>query len=187
MSDITAFILMYLTEEDSFWMLIRLLSGQRYNLRGIFLPGFPMLHQHFYVHEQILNSRIPKLADHLKEKGLESAHYLTRWFLLVFINILPFSLVVRVWDLFFYYGYDIIFSVSFGILKLFEANLMKSQLDGIFQVFKNLETLEIEADEFIKFIIKNKIKSKELRKLEQEYAKKGQQNVTQKKSQKKGI
>jgi len=138
MSDICAFLLMYLTEEDTFWFLSRLLNAQTYNLRGLFLPGFPMLYQHCYVHERIVATRLPQVSKHLQEAGLESLHYLTRWYLLVYINILPFPIVVRIWDLFLYYGFDIVFSVSYSLILMHADRLLKSGLEGIF--FKFLRT-----------------------------------------------
>jgi len=176
MSDICAFLLMYLTEEDTFWFLSRLLNAQTYNLRGLFLPGFPMLYQHCYVHERIVATRLPQVSKHLQEAGLESLHYLTRWYLLVYINILPFPIVVRIWDLFLYYGFDILFSVSYSLILMHADRLLKSGLEGIFQVFKDLEKLTMSPDEFVQFVIKHKIKSKEIRKYEQEYVHK--QNPT---------
>lgn len=39
MSDMTAFLLMYLAEEDAFWTLVTLLHNSKYNMRGLFLNG----------------------------------------------------------------------------------------------------------------------------------------------------
>jgi hypothetical protein len=103
-------------------------------MRGMFLVGFPVLHQHFYVFERLLNSKIPALSKHFviqkkkkfsffsqKKVGLESPHYLTRWFMLIFLNSLSFPVIVRVWDMFLLKGFDFIFSVAFSILKMNEG------------------------------------------------------------------
>ena len=47
--------------------------------------------------------------------------------------------------------------------------LLESQLDGVFQTFKEMEKIEMIPDEFMKYVEKHKIKSKTLRKYEKEY------------------
>ncbi len=47
----------------------------------------------------------------------------TKWFMLVFLDAFPFPITVRLWDLYVYRGYDIVFSIAIGLFKMFEREL----------------------------------------------------------------
>ncbi len=49
--------------------------------------------------------------------------YATKWFLLVFLDGFPFPVTVRIWDLFLFKGYDIVYWVGISILRMFESKL----------------------------------------------------------------
>jgi len=42
MSQITALLLIYMNEEDAFWALVKLLSGQRHNMHGTCTLLYPL-------------------------------------------------------------------------------------------------------------------------------------------------
>jgi len=171
MSDITAFLLMYIPEEDAFWIVVSILTDPKYNLRGRFLPEFPMLQQSFWIFEKLLKKHLPKVAKHLDKENVMTTFYATKWFLTVFLDAFPFPITVRIWDLFILKGYDMVYSVALGILKLTERKLISLPFDQIMGYFRSLETADVDEDAFTNFILKNKIKSKEIRKLEQQYLK----------------
>jgi hypothetical protein len=54
MATITAMFLLYLQEEEAFWLLASVLSDEKYGLAGCFLDGFPRLMESFYMHEKII-------------------------------------------------------------------------------------------------------------------------------------
>jgi hypothetical protein len=73
MSSLTAFYLMFLEkEEDTFWMLVETLRNEKYDLQSIFSPGFPGLHECFFIHEKLLAKELPKLSAHLVRMRLHS-------------------------------------------------------------------------------------------------------------------
>jgi len=57
--------------------------------------------------------------------------YATKWFLNVFLEALPFPVVVRVWDLYMWGGYEVIFNISLALLKLHEEQLLKMKFEQI--------------------------------------------------------
>lgn len=90
MSQITALLLIYMNEEDAFWALVRLLSGQKHAMHGrtaarctwagpgaasqpgrllpsagFFIPGFPKLIRFQEHHDRVLKKTMPKLKQHL--------------------------------------------------------------------------------------------------------------------------
>ena len=66
---IVATLLMFLDEEESFWMLIALMNGQRWNMREVMRPGFPGLLEHLvfhYIFYLFILVKIVKLTIFLK-------------------------------------------------------------------------------------------------------------------------
>ncbi|MBN3274319.1 US6NL protein, partial [Polyodon spathula] len=70
MSQIAALLLIYMNEEDAFWALVKLLSGQKHAMHGFFVPGFPKLLRFQEHHERILKKMMPKLKQHLSSWDL---------------------------------------------------------------------------------------------------------------------
>ena len=67
MSTVAAFLLLYFEEETAFRCLVRLLEWQE--LTRLYMTGFPLLFEYFYVQEQLLAKYMPALSKHLV-KGL---------------------------------------------------------------------------------------------------------------------
>ena len=59
MSFITAFMLMYMTEEEAFMILISFMRN--YGGRRFYLTGMPQVYEYFYVSNRLLKSYNPKL------------------------------------------------------------------------------------------------------------------------------
>jgi len=171
MSDMTAFILMYLLEEDAFWMLVQLLNDKKYNLRARFLPGFPLLQQTFWIWEKLLAKYVPKIAKHLSAIGISTIFYATKWFLLVFLDAFPFPILVRIWDLFLLIGYDVVYTVGIRMMKKFQKRILSLEMDQVMAYFKTWESLVVDPDVLIAYLMKRRIKSKEIRALEKQYNK----------------
>jgi len=169
MSDMMAFVLMYTFEEDAFWLLVKLLNDSKYNMHGIFLPGFPLLQRAFWIFEQLFERECPKLQRHFAKENVMTMFFGTKWFMLVFLDAFPFAVTVRIWDLFLYEGYDVVFFIAIGLFKMFEKNLLSMQFDQIMGFLKSLESMDIDPDDFISFIMKNKVKTKTIRKFEEKY------------------
>ncbi|PRP85082.1 hypothetical protein PROFUN_07266 [Planoprotostelium fungivorum] len=170
MSDMAAFLLMHVLEEDVFWMVVELCDNPKFDFRNRFAPNFPMLKQNFWVWEQIFQQTMPRLAQHFRKQGLSTSFYATKWFLTVFLDTFPFKMTIRLWDLFLYMGYDVVYTICLSIMKWFEKMLMVSNFEEIMMLFRQMEEMhEINVDEFIQFIFKNEIKSGKIRKLEQDW------------------
>jgi len=175
MSDMTAFLLMYIPEEDAFWVIVKLLNDPKFNMRGIFLPGFPSLQRTFWIFDRLLEKECPKLHKHLAKENVMPMYFGTKWFMLAFLDAFPFPVTVRLWDVFLYKGYDYVYSISIGLFKMFERNLLSLQFDQIMGFFKSLETMDVNPDEFSSFISANKVKAKIIRKYEEKYREKDQE------------
>jgi hypothetical protein len=45
---------MYMSEEESFWMLECVLRNPKFFLNGLYSPGFPLLHEYFHILEELM-------------------------------------------------------------------------------------------------------------------------------------
>lgn len=68
MSSIAATLLIYLEEEKAFWAFVHLMDDKKYSFGHIFIPGFPGLHEAFYVLDKLTQVYFPKIAKHFVTK-----------------------------------------------------------------------------------------------------------------------
>ncbi|XP_040893566.1 USP6 N-terminal-like protein [Toxotes jaculatrix] len=131
MSQIVAILLMYLNEEDAFWALSQLLTNSKHAMHGFFIPGFPKLHR-FQVHyDLILSKMLPKLKKHLDKEQMTTGIYTTKWFLQCFIDRTPFTLTLRLWDIYILEGEKMLTAMAYTTLKLHKKRLQKLQLEDL--------------------------------------------------------
>ncbi|KAM6943480.1 USP6 N-terminal-like protein [Xenentodon cancila] len=131
MSEIAALLLMYMNEEDAFWALSQLLTSQKHAMHGFFVPGFPKLHRFQAHHDQILSKLLPKLKKHLDREQMSAGIYSTKWFLQCFIDRTPFTLTLRLWDIFLLEGEKLLTAMSYTILKIHKNRLLKMPLEEL--------------------------------------------------------
>uniref|UniRef100_A0A5F8H8S5 USP6 N-terminal-like protein n=1 Tax=Monodelphis domestica TaxID=13616 RepID=A0A5F8H8S5_MONDO len=118
MSQITALLLMYMNEEDAFWALVKLLSGPKYAMHGFFVQGFPKLLRFQEHHEKILKKFLSKLKQHLDSQEIYTSFYTMKWFFQCFLDRTPFTLNLRIWDIYIFEGERVLTAMSYTILKL---------------------------------------------------------------------
>jgi len=131
MSGITALLLMYMNEEDAFWALSELLNDKKHAMHGLFIPGFPKLLRLQDHHDKILKKFLPKIYKHLDREGVNTSLYTLKWFMQCFLDRLPFSLVLRLYDVFILEGDRILTAMAYHILKMFRKQILKMDLEGI--------------------------------------------------------
>ncbi|KAK5110210.1 hypothetical protein LTR62_006206 [Meristemomyces frigidus] len=111
---ITMPLLFNLSEEESFTLLVKLMSG--YDLRSMFTPEMSGLHLRLYQFERLLEDLEPALYCHLRRRKVDPQLYATQWFLTLFAYRFPLQLVLRVYDLIFSEGLTAI--LKFGIVLM---------------------------------------------------------------------
>ncbi|XP_028437174.1 USP6 N-terminal-like protein isoform X2 [Perca flavescens] len=131
MSQIAALLLMYMNEEDAFWALSQLLTNQKHGMHGFFVPGFPKLQRFQAHHDQIISKLVPKLKKHLDREQMSVGIYSTKWFLQCFIDRTPFTLTLRLWDIFILEGERLLTAMSYTILKIHKKRLLKMSLEDL--------------------------------------------------------
>ncbi|KAM9554807.1 uncharacterized protein ACIB01_007257 isoform 2-T8 [Guaruba guarouba] len=164
MSQIAAILLMYLNEEDAFWALAQLLTNQRHAMHGFFIPGFPKLQRFQAHHEQILSKMVPKLKKHMDKEQMTTGIYTTKWFLQCFIDRTPFTLTLRLWDIYILEGERVLTAMAYTILKLHKKRLLKMTMEDLreFLQEKIAASLQYEDDAVIEQL---QVSMTELRKM----------------------
>ncbi|GKT32796.1 hypothetical protein ADUPG1_006862 [Aduncisulcus paluster] len=119
MGFIASVFLMYMSEEEAFWLFVRVLESMkdiyRSSLRGVL--------ERQYILDQLVAHHFPDLSAHLKELDIESSFFAAPWFMTLFTSTLPFSLVVRVLDCFMVEGEKILYRVALMLLKEMQKGL----------------------------------------------------------------
>ncbi|XP_018409221.1 PREDICTED: USP6 N-terminal-like protein [Nanorana parkeri] len=133
MSQITALLLMYMNEEDAFWALVRLFSDSRHAMHGFFVPGFPKLLRFQEHHDKIMKKCLPKLKQHFETQELYTSLYTMKWFFQCFLDRAPFTLNLRIWDIYILEGDRILTAMSYTILKLHKKYLMKLTMEDLIE------------------------------------------------------
>ncbi|XP_017780494.1 PREDICTED: USP6 N-terminal-like protein [Nicrophorus vespilloides] len=134
MSGLAGVLLMYMDEEDAFWAVHILLTDPKYAMHGLYKEGFPKLTRFLEHHDRILTKFMPKMKKHFDKHGLDAILYSLKWYFVCFVERVPFSLCLRIWDIFLLDGDKIITAMAYTILKLHKRNLMKlNDMDSITQ------------------------------------------------------
>ncbi|KPP62182.1 hypothetical protein Z043_119645, partial [Scleropages formosus] len=136
MSQITALLLIYMNEEDAFWALVKLFSGQKHAMHGFFVPGFPKLLRFQEHHDRILSKMMPKLKQHLDSQEVFTSLYTMKWFFQCFLDRTPFTLTLRIWDIYILEGERVLTAMSYTVLKMHRSkakHIILHQLPALFQ------------------------------------------------------
>ncbi|XP_023236191.1 USP6 N-terminal-like protein [Centruroides sculpturatus] len=131
MSQIAALLLMYMNEEDAFWALSILMSDEKHAMHGFFIPGFPKLRRFQEHHDRILQKFLPKLKKHLDKYEIHTSLYTLKWFFQCFLDRVPFTLTLRLWDIYLLEGEIILTAMSYTLLKLHRKTMMKMGMEEL--------------------------------------------------------
>jgi len=157
MSQIAALLLMYLNDdEDAFWALSQLMVGRKYNMHGFFIPQFPKLLRFQEHHDKILMKKLRRLQKHLIANGVDTGIYTLKWFFQCFLDRIPFSLTIRVWDLYLLEGETIMFAMAYTILKLHRKALLKMGMDELLEFLQ--KTMESDFGYEDDYVIETALK-----------------------------
>ena len=147
MSSVAAFFLLYFEEETAFLYLRSLFRSQ--GLSQLYAVGFPKLFETFYLHERYLHFFYPRIARHLTRYQISTSVYATKWYMTLFLGF-PYPVAARIWDLFLFYGYDVLLSVAMALLHTIESNLLASDYDQSMELLARCDSQGIDPDRFIK-------------------------------------
>ncbi|ELP84809.1 growth hormone-regulated TBC protein, putative [Entamoeba invadens IP1] len=171
-SDLCGFLILVMQkEEDVYWGFNTIMNDPKYNLRQMCLPDFVGIKKCAFVSMKVMKKYHSKIFYHLKEIDYDFENWQTfmfEYFMLWFCRKFPVELEVRVLDIIFLEGWEIVFSFFSTILHFSKEAIMK--LDNPDFVNKGLaEPMELmgknyDERRFFEFLKKGRITPKEIRK-----------------------
>ncbi|XP_056319340.1 uncharacterized protein tbc1d10aa [Danio aesculapii] len=137
---IAAVLLMHMPAEDAFWGLVQIC--EKY-LPGYYSAGLEAIQLDGLILNALLKRVSPPAYQHLDKHKIEPILYMTEWFMCAFSRTLPWSSVLRVWDMFLCDGVKIIFRVGLVLLKCMLGTREKLKAcPGQYETMELLKALE---------------------------------------------
>ena len=94
--------------------------------------------------------KLKRLQKHLMANNMDTGIYTLKWFFQCFLDRIPFSITIRVWDLYLLEGDTIMIAMAYTILKLHRKSLLKMEMDELMEFLqKTLETDFGYEDDFV--------------------------------------
>ncbi|KAH9323591.1 hypothetical protein KI387_018230, partial [Taxus chinensis] len=121
-------LLVMQTEEDAFWMLAVLLENVLFN--DCYADNLFGSHVEQMVFKDFLAKMFPRLARHLEKLDFDVSLVATEWFLCLFAKSLPSETTMRIWDVLFSEGTNVLFRVALAIFKINEDQLLAAEQVG---------------------------------------------------------
>ncbi|CAG0880980.1 unnamed protein product [Darwinula stevensoni] len=126
MNIVSAVLLLYCSEEASFWLLVAIcerILPDYYNTKVV----GALIDQ--AVLEELMKKHLPELHDSLHHFGMIKMISLS-WFLTIFLSVMPFGSAIQVLDCFFHEGVKVIFQLALCILKENQEKLLRCRDEG---------------------------------------------------------
>ena len=118
-------LLLYMCEEDAFWVLVALLKGAIHEpMEGLYGPGLPLVKRCLFQFERLMSEHLPRLSAHFARECIHPSMYASQWFITVFSYSLPMKTVLRIWDIFMLEGLKVVFQVGIALLQTAEEDLL---------------------------------------------------------------
>ncbi|CAA6670081.1 unnamed protein product [Spirodela intermedia] len=174
MGFLAGLLLLYMSEEDAFWLLVALLKGAVHSpMEGLYQVGLPLVQKYLSQFEQLVKEKFPKLGEHFSEEMVNPSMYASQWFITVFSYSFPFPLALRIWDVFLYEGVKVVFQVGLALLGYCHDELIKLPFEKLVPALKNFPEDAMNPDVLLPMAFSIKV-SRRLLELEEEHKKRNQ-------------
>ena len=131
-------------EIDTFYIILAIFSktyNQKYGMRGFYLENFPLIHVYIKIYENHCKKLFPKFIQHIYKISLPMISWLSPWFQMIFVNVFPNDILLRIWDCFFIYGISFLISFALSVTEIVQKNIIKiTDLTQIQEYLKLLNT-----------------------------------------------
>ncbi|CAI5466056.1 unnamed protein product [Closterium sp. Yama58-4] len=99
MNFLAGLLLLLMPEENAFWTLTAIVDEL---FKGYYSDEMVEAQVDQLVFEDLVRQNFPRLAEHMDAMGVQISWITGPWFLSVFVNVLPWESVLRVWDVILY-------------------------------------------------------------------------------------
>ena len=89
----------------------------------------------------------PRIGTHFDQENVYPIMFCSHWFNTVFAYSLPFEHLLRVWDVFLFEGWKIVFRVGILLLKSSEQQLLTKSFEGMMAIL-NSNSKQLTAAQF---------------------------------------
>lgn len=121
-------LLLLMPEENAFWTLLGILDDY---FHGYYSEEMIESQVDQLVFEELVRERFPKLVNHLDYLGVQVAWVTGPWFLSIFMNMLPWESVLRVWDVLLFEGNRVmLFRTALALMELYGPALVTTKDAG---------------------------------------------------------
>ncbi|XP_042475002.1 uncharacterized protein LOC122057073 isoform X2 [Macadamia integrifolia] len=110
-------LLLLMPEENAFWALVGIIDDY---FDGYYSEEMIESQVDQLVFEDLVREKFPKLVNHLDYLGVQVAWVTGPWFLSIFVNMLPWESVLRVWDVLLFEGNRVmLFRTTLALMELY--------------------------------------------------------------------
>ncbi|KAI3508628.1 hypothetical protein L1887_23637 [Cichorium endivia] len=121
-------LLLLMPEENAFWALMGILDDY---FEGYYSEEMIESQVDQLVFEELVRERFPKLVNHLDYLGVQVAWVSGPWFLSIFMNMLPWESVLRIWDVLLFQGNRVmLFKTALALMELYGPALVTTKDAG---------------------------------------------------------
>ncbi|AEC09653.1 Ypt/Rab-GAP domain of gyp1p superfamily protein [Arabidopsis thaliana] len=125
MNFFAALLLLLMPEENAFWSLTGIIDDYFHDYYSEEMLESQVDQR---VLEELLRERFPKLVHHLDYLGVQVACVTGPWFLTIFINMLPWESVLRVWDVLLFEGNRVmLFRTALALMEFYGPALVTTK------------------------------------------------------------
>ena len=142
MNYIAAFILkMTKSEEEAFHFYLSLLISTDYG--ELFPNDLAKLKKYFYIFDRLLNVLMPETYFFLKNNKISVGCFISPWFITLFTITYQYiekenpKVLLRIWDMFLFEGFNSIMKIGISCIKHYEHNLLKFKFENLLQFLMN--------------------------------------------------
>ncbi|GAB1602522.1 hypothetical protein Ahia01_000531600, partial [Argonauta hians] len=170
---VAAVLLMHMPAEQAFWCLVSIC--EKY-LPGYYSLGLEAVHIDGDILFGLLKKSSPLIYKHLKKQRIEPILYMTEWFMCIFSRTLPWTAVLRVWDMFFCEGVKVMFRIALILFKLTLGTAAKlAECPSLYETMDKLKHIPheiIDGDFIARESLKLSVDEKDMEKEHQRQIKK---------------
>ena len=122
------FVISNQNEIDTFYIMISLFSqtfSLKFRIREFFTKKLPMIDIYYKIFLRHVQNKFPKVAEHIKKLTLPYLYWIGHWMKIMYVNVFPNEVVVRIWDCLFVYGMSFLISFGLSIVEVIERDFLK--------------------------------------------------------------
>ncbi|CAK8571534.1 unnamed protein product [Lathyrus sativus] len=121
-------LLLLMPEENAFWTFVGIIDDY---FEGCYTEEMIESQVDQLVFEELMRERFPKLVNHLDYLGVQVAWVSGPWFLSIFVNMIPWESVIRVWDVLLFEGNRVmLFRTALALMELYGPALVTTKDAG---------------------------------------------------------